>query len=145
MDTQGLKNSHVGIFVAILSLLLSAATYLLFNVAVSEPVETQINLTWDRPTTRLDGRPLAPSEINRTQIRYNIDGGTMQWGGSTTDGAAEELSIVVNGEPGQYLFFASVVTEDGLISGESEPASVDVPSPDLWPANTATNLEAFLN
>ena len=118
--------------------------YLLFNIAVSEPVESGIALTWERPTARQDGRPLAPSEIERTNIRYSIDGGELQWGGNTMEGEAEELMINITGEPGEYLFFASVVTKDGLISGESEPAFVNVPPPDYWPANTVTNLQGTL-
>ena len=130
--------------VSVVTAVLSLLAYLVFNIAVSEPVTNTVNLTWERPTARQDGRSLDVSEIVRTNIRYSIDGGPLQWGGNTMNGASEELMVEVTGEPGEYLFFASVVTTDGLSSVESEPAFVNIPAPDLWPPNTVTNLEGVL-
>ena len=114
---------------------------LLFSIpALPDPIESTFNLTWKNPTTRQNGTPLPADQINRTNIRYRVDGGPWIWGGNTGSGTVEEFTLIVINEPGEYEFVANTVTTDDLVSPDSNIAINEVPPMPSFPPNQPAEL-----
>lgn len=97
----------------------------------------QVNLTWTTPATRIDGSPLALTDIQATNVRRNgvviatpvAIAGTMAFSDTTP-------------LTGSDTYVVETVTTDGLVSAASNAVSIDVPATN--PAATISDLAASL-
>lgn len=77
-------------------------------------------LNWTLPTTRVNGTPLATSEIDRTDIMMSADGGANFSPPAAVPPTGPQEFVVENLDVGDYLFRAIVVDTGGRVSGADE-------------------------
>lgn len=88
-------------------------------------------LTWTLPTQRVDGRPLDPTEIDRTEIRMSADGGA-----NFSDPPvivppdAVQTFVADNLVAGDYVFRATVFDTDGRNSAPSDATGTVLGNPE---------------
>jgi hypothetical protein len=99
-----------------------AATYeATFTVAAAGtpippiPVEHKIFVEWSAPTSRVDGTPLAGSELSGYRLRY----GSVE---SVIQAPATKVELLLL--PGTYTFTVTAIDTNGLESDPSDPVSV---------------------
>jgi len=86
------------------------------------------DLSWTAPSTRVDGTPLAPSEIKEYLVYYTIDGQTPGEGvpivvSGTSASETVTLELLPRVDPYVISFAISTVDTDGLESARSETVS----------------------
>lgn len=99
-----------------------AALIVLYACGIIPPARGQVTsdvLTWERPTTRADGSPLAASEI----LQYRIDWGTVAGGpytaGSVTAPGSALTFTRSSRTAGRACYVMVTVDTAGLISANS--------------------------
>ena len=128
--------------VFLVALALQFATY---SVVAAEAVS---KLSWDAPTTRVDGTPLDPTEIAEFRIYYEVDIGdavimrgseyTSVTGQNATDITVE---LTPRAEPYVLSFAATTVDTDGLESALSETVSKTFQVDSTAAPSAPTNLQ----
>ena len=115
------------IFKLAISLTLSLAAAL-SGLAFAAPATS--TLSWTAPTTRVDGTPLAPTQIDEFRIYYGVDIGNdpLAIGPQYTAVSGENvanLTIQLEPRPEPYIvtFAITTVDKDGLQSPLSIPVS----------------------
>ena len=116
------------------------------NAAFAAPATS--TLSWDAPTTRADGTPLAPAQIEEFRIYHGIDIGpdplaigpdyTAVSGENATDIMIE---LVPRVEPYVISFAITTVDRDGLQSVLSETATKAFDVESTAKPNAPTSLE----
>ena len=116
-----------------------------FGVFSAPAVST---LSWDAPTTRVDGTPLAPTEIQEFRVYYGIDIGpdplaigpeyTAVSGENATDITIE---LVPRADPYVISFAITTVDRDGLESALSETVSKTFQVDSTAAPSAPTNLQ----
>lgn len=100
-------------------------------------------LTWTNPTTRVDGTPLALSDIWQIVIFNHTLGGS-----NIVDPGTVEFTTTNNLAPGTYEWGVEVWASVGGIKSARAVVSLVVPQPDAPPSNAdlnpVTNLTATL-
>lgn len=86
------------------------------------------DLSWEAPTTRVDGTPLAVEEIKEYRVYYTIDGQTPGEGApivvsGTSVSETVTLELLPRATPYVVSFAISTVDTDGLESEQSETVS----------------------
>lgn len=119
------SNSHLIASIVILSLALL--------IAAVDAVAYEANISWQHPTTRTDGAPMAVDEIKETKIRWECQLGEM---GSILVPAPANQAVVTIDKIGTCTFYASTIDISGMTSAEV-PAELLVeadapPSPPTW-------------
>jgi len=100
------------------------------TAAFGQTVQTSMELTWQRPTLRVDGTPFPVSQQNSTKCEYRELGESIWlWGSNQPDPAAETLSFQITLAPGDYEFACRAEDTDGLWSDYSSVALVSIPLP----------------
>ena len=96
--------------------------------AVAAPATS--TLSWDAPTTRVDGTPLAPTEIQEFRVYYGIDIGPdplaigPEYTAVSGENAAEiTIDLTPRPEPHVISFAITTVARDGLQSVLSNTVS----------------------
>ena len=113
--------------------MIKLAAFLLVGLMVTLAVQAApatSTLSWDAPTTRVDGTPLAPTEIQEFRVYYGVDiGGNPlvvgpDYADFTGENAAEiTLDLTPRAEPYVISFAITTVDTDGLQSELSETVS----------------------
>ena len=128
--------------VFLVALALQFATY---SVVAAEAVS---KLSWDAPTTRVDGTPLDPTEIAEFRIYYGIDIGESPLAvgpdyTAVTGENAAEITIDLTPRPDPYVisFAITTVDRDGLESALSETVSKTFQVDSTAAPSAPTNLQ----
>jgi hypothetical protein len=87
-----------------------------------DEVQGQINLSWTAPSSRMDGTPLAISEIDG----YTIYIGNSQSSLQATLETDQSSASIKNLEPGTYYLAVTVTDSEGLESGYSQIISKEI-------------------
>jgi hypothetical protein len=97
----------------------------------------QVNLTWTTPTTRIDGTPLALTDIAATNVSRN---GTVVGTPIAVTGAM----AFTDSTPltGSDVYTVTTVTTDGLVSADSNAVTITVAAAN--PASAITDLAGTL-
>jgi len=105
-------------------------------------------LSWDAPTTRVDGTPLAPTEIQEFRVYHGIDIGpdplaigpeyTAVTGENATDITIE---LVPRADPYVISFAITTVDRDGLESALSETVTKTFQVDSTAAPSAPTNLQ----
>lgn len=97
----------------------------------------QVNLTWTTPTTRIDGTPLALTDIAATNVSRNgsIIGSPIAVSGAMAFTDSTPLT-------GSDVYTVDTVTTDGLVSADSNAVTITVPAAN--PASAITDLAGTL-
>lgn len=100
-------------------------------------------LTWDLPTTRKDGSPLAPTEIAKIIVTSSENPSSpIELSGDTVTFTTGDISA----QPGEHDYTVVVVdTSDPPLSSVAVAASVIVPVVAVAAPSPVTNLVAVLN
>jgi hypothetical protein len=83
----------------------------------------QVNLTWTTPTTRVDGSPLALTDIRATEVRRN--GQVIGTPPTLTGAMAFSDTTPLTGSD---VYTVDTVTTDGLQSKDSNGVTINVPA-----------------
>jgi hypothetical protein len=97
----------------------------------------QVNLTWTTPSIRIDGSPLALTDIRSTEVKRN---GTL----IGTPIAVTGAMAFTDSTPltGSDVYTVDTVTTDGLVSADSNAVTITVPAAN--PAAAITDLAGTL-
>jgi hypothetical protein len=97
----------------------------------------QVNLTWTTPSTRIDGTPLALTDIASTNVSRNgtIIGSPIAVVGAMAFTDSTPLT-------GSDVYTVDTVTTDGLVSADSNAVTITVPAAN--PASAITDLAGVL-
>lgn len=100
-----------------------------------------IHLTWDLPTTRVDGTPLSPSEIAQVTVLDQFTGNTSQLPGTATSFDSGD----VTGQAGDHVFSVVVIdTQAPPVSSSVAQVTVTVPAAALAAPSPVANLAGSL-
>jgi hypothetical protein len=110
-----------------------------FRAKVDQDMKT-VNLNWDYPTTRVDGSPLAASEIAGVQFFMSADGGA-NFAELDFIAAPETAHIVPDLVEGAYIIRGVVVDKGQRRSGPRD-ASVSFGVPPVEEPPVPTELAA---
>lgn len=106
----------------------SGLALILYACGIFPPARAQVTndvLTWEAPTTRVDGSPLAPSEILQYRIDWSaVAGGPYSAGTATVPGTALTFTRS-NRTPGRACYVAVTIDTAGLISANSSEACTE--------------------
>jgi len=93
----------------------------------SHAAPAQSELSWEAPTTRVDGTPLTVEEIKEYRVYYTINGEPQSVDpivvGSASVAETVTLDLLPSAEPYVVSFAISTVDTDGLESARSETVS----------------------
>lgn len=97
----------------------------------------QVNLTWTTPSIRIDGSPLALTDIARTEVKRNglVIGTPLAVTGAMTFTDSTPLT-------GSDVYTVDTVTTDGLVSADSNAVTITVLAAN--PAAAITDLAGTL-
>lgn len=97
----------------------------------------QVNLTWTTPSTRIDGSPLAITDIAVTNVIRNgaIIGSPLAIVGAMAFTDSTPLT-------GSDVYTVETVTTDNLVSAQSNAVTINVPAAN--PASAITDLAGVL-
>lgn len=95
-------------------------------IAVSQPQLGSIELTWDTPTEREDGRPLSFEEIQGYVIEYGDKAVGLQHS-LNVDNQLPNSSIIYDLLPGTLFLRIATVDSDGVQGTFSETISITIP------------------
>lgn len=100
-----------------------------------------IHLTWDLPTTRVDGTPLAPTDIAQVTVLDQFSGNTSQLPGDATSFDTGD----VTGQTGDHTFSVVVIdTQAPPVSSSVAQVTVTVPAAALAAPSPVANLAGTL-
>ena len=99
----------------------------------------QVNLSWTTPTTRVDGSPLALTDIQATNVRRNdvIIASPVAISGTMNFSDTTPLT-------GDDTYTVETVTTDNLVSAQSNAVTITVAPPVGSPPSAITDLTAVL-
>lgn len=95
-------------------------------------------LTWDLPTTRKEGGPLALDEISNTEVQISLDGGTNFVNLDFVDSIAPQTIQGGDLQFGTYFFRFIVNSTDGQ---SSDPLDFPVDVPDASVPGQVVNVQ----
>jgi hypothetical protein len=113
-----------------------AVTLVVNSIILSEKC-MQVNLTWTTPTTRIDGSPLALTDISVTNVSRN--GAVI---GTPTAVAGAMAFTDSTPLTGSDIYTVTTVTTDGLTSADSNAVTITVAAAN--PAAAITDLAGVL-
>ena len=88
-------------------------------------VESKVDLSWSAPTTRTDGTPLSPSELEGYRIYLGTSPDNLVLQEELLGISSTEISLIISA-PGIYYFAVTAYDADGLESAFSEVVSKEV-------------------
>lgn len=115
-----MKKNADGIMVLTFLITIFAAFFADFANAAS------VKLSWNTPTTRTNGAPLARADIAKYEIRFAQQGGQKKTGTKTAKANTNGYSLPLP-YPGYYLFTIRTVDTAGRIGPWSQGVFKNVP------------------
>lgn len=92
---------------------------------IDDTITTEVKLFWTAPTTRTDGEPLTPSELEGFIIYYGTDSNNLIPLVDLNDNAITTYTIT-DLSPGNYYFAVTAYDYDGLESDFSEIVNKEI-------------------
>lgn len=102
------------------------------------------NLSWLLPTTRVDGSPLALSDIASVEVFDSVGASAPVKIGSVTVDPKNSFTTPTL-DPGTHVFTVAIVDQNGTSSIFSNATSLIVPVPKPAEPEPVTDLTAVLN
>lgn len=101
-----------------------------------------VTLTWDLPTTREQGGPLPPTEIDKVQVQASADGGTNWVNAGDVLPTDPQTFTMSDLDIGTWMFRVIVIDTNAV---PSQPADITVNVADDSPPNPVNNLSASVS
>jgi hypothetical protein len=124
------------------------AAFLLVGMLVTLAVQAapaNSDLSWEAPTTRVDGTPLDPADIAEYRVYYTINGEPQGVDPIVVSGTSASetvtLELTPRVEPYVISFAITTVDTDGLESAQSETVSKTFQVDSTAAPSSPTNLQ----
>ena len=129
--------------------MIKLAAFLLVGLMVTLAVQAapaNSDLSWEAPTTRVDGTPLAPAEIAEYRVFYTVDGQVTGENdfivvGPTATAETITLKLIPREQPYTVSFAITVIDTEGRSSPQSDTVSKKFAVNSTANPGPATNIQ----